>query len=132
MTVTNLIFGILAVWLVAWQVRPIFGVRRITAAALRARLRQNPSLRVVDVRTEDEWAQGHIEGSLSIPLGRLRAEVHRLSPEDDVVLVCRTGYRAMQAFHILRRRKFQRLWVLQGGMVAWMQEIAAGPAPSMD
>ncbi|MBX5466623.1 MAG: rhodanese-like domain-containing protein [Firmicutes bacterium] len=123
MALTNTVFGVLAAWFLYWQLRPLFGVRRLSVAAFQERLRAG-GVQVVDVRTPGEYAAGHIPDSLSIPLDRLRREVDRIARDREVVLVCRSGYRAMQAYHILKRRRFQRLWVLEGGMVAFMRAAA--------
>lgn len=123
---TNVIFGVLALLLVVWQVRPVMGVRRIHPSVLRERLAAGELFDIVDVRTPEEFANGHIAGARSVPLAEIRSRAGELDRAQPTVLVCRSGYRAMQAFHILRRRQFNALWVLAGGMLAWQMQAAGG------
>ena len=55
---------------------------------------------VVDVRTQQEFKQGHVKGSKNIPLQNLRNQVSKLKGKE-VILVCRSGARAGQARGIL-------------------------------
>ncbi len=118
MLLTNIVFGALAVWLVWRQVGPILGIQRVTAQEVQQALDQN-NMTLIDVRTVDEYSHGHIASSICIPLSDIRRRTKEISQEKPVVLICRSGYRAMQAFHILKRRGFSGHAVLQGGMIAW-------------
>ncbi len=116
--VTNWLFGALALWLVIWQVAPIIGVRKHTAKAVQDLLERG-AVTVVDVRPRAEYVSGHIPQSQSIPLAEVRQKIIDIDRSKPVILVCRSGYRAMQAFHILKRRGFKGHGVLQGGIIAW-------------
>ncbi|MFR3458057.1 MAG: rhodanese-like domain-containing protein [Bilophila wadsworthia] len=50
-------------------------------------------LTVIDVRTEQEYAQGHVPGALLLPIQTLREHMGQV-PADGSVLLCRTGRRA--------------------------------------
>ncbi len=52
---------------------------------------------IVDVRTVEEWNEGHAECSLNIPLDIIRTKVEELKKYDKIVLVCRSGARAGSA-----------------------------------
>ncbi len=66
---------------------------------------------------------GHIEGALLVPLDALERRLPKLAGyvERDVVVVCRAGARSASAGAILRRAGFQRVFNLQGGMLAWTE-----------
>ena len=70
---------------------------------------------VVDVRNPDEWNEGHLEQSTSVPLPELGArlkEIEKLVGGDKskvVVVVCRSGGRAEVAKTILRQNGFQNV-----------------------
>lgn len=115
----NWIIGILAALFVLRQVRSVMGVRRLSVRALSERMAEDPGLQIVDVRSPAEYAVSHVPSSRCVPLGDLRARAGQWDPSRPLVLVCRSGHRAMQAYHILRRRGFKDLTVLAGGMVAW-------------
>lgn len=75
-------------------------------------------LQLVDVRNENEWRAGHIEGSLNIPEGDLPDRVGELERGRPVVTVCRAGTRSAQAAEWLRAQGFDAD-NLDGGMLSW-------------
>jgi rhodanese-related sulfurtransferase len=86
-------------------------IRPISQAELLARLtRKDPDLVVLDVRTPEEFAAGHVPGSRNVPLDELPARLAELSSlkDKDVVLYCRTGRRAAAAGQTLRRAGLAR------------------------
>jgi rhodanese-related sulfurtransferase len=72
----------------------------------------------LDVREPDEWQAGHIQGAVHIPLGELPARVGELSPDDQIVVICRSGARSGRAVGWLNQNGYDVLNV-DGGMVAW-------------
>ena len=75
-------------------------------------------LSVVDVRTPQEWAAGHIEGSRNIPLEELASRTGELASDRPIVAVCRTGRRSGRAVETLRRLGIEADHV-EGGVAAW-------------
>ena len=59
---------------------------------------------VLDVREPWEWASGHIEGALHIPLGDLPQRVDELDPQAQTLVVCHVGARSASATAWLRQR----------------------------
>ena len=74
---------------------------------------------VLDVREDDEWDAGHVEGAVHIPLGDLPARVGELDPEADIVVVCRSGGRSARATAWLVQNGYDAA-NLDGGMGAWV------------
>ncbi len=74
---------------------------------------------ILDVRTSEEWNQGHIPGSVLIPLEQLSGRLQEVPRDRDVVVVCRTGSRSQQGLEILQQTGFTRVASMTGGMVAW-------------
>ena len=75
--------------------------------------------RLVDVRTEGEFAAGHVPGAVNIPVQELGRRVGELEPKDrPVVLYCRSGSRSSRAAHMLRSAGFSHVHDL-GGMSRW-------------
>jgi rhodanese-related sulfurtransferase len=81
-----------------------------------------PAAYVVDVREDDEWAAGHIEGSQHIPLGQLMGRLDELPTDTRVVVACRTGVRSARATAYLLQVGRDAV-NLNGGVTAW---LAAG------
>jgi len=82
-------------------------------SAYRAR-RRVPGLRregaqVVDVRGPGEFAGGHAEGSINIPLQELEQRVNELDPTRWVIVCCASGTRSAMARRKLRARGFERV-----------------------
>ncbi len=93
----------------------------VTAAALRGQLGSVNPPRVVDVRTPGEFQAVHIGGAYNVPLDLLREHRDEIRGrlDEHVVLVCRSGQRAVQAEQALRSAGLVNLHILDGGMNAW-------------
>ncbi len=85
---------------------------------------QGASLVLLDVREPEEVAHCRIEGSLHIPLGRLREEAaSRLEPEHEIVVYCHHGTRSLMAAQLLQSLGFSRVINLDGGIDRWSLEV---------
>jgi hydroxyacylglutathione hydrolase len=91
---------------------------QISPAELAARL-HNPGLHVLDVRSDQEWDEGHIEGAQHIMAGDLPARLSDVPADGALVVVCGTGYRSTVAASILERAGRASVINLSGGMAAW-------------
>lgn len=83
--------------------------------------RDDPALRVLDVRTPGEFELAHIPGAVNIPLAQLRQVCPDVArrPSGRIVAICQTGPRAEQAERLLRENGCAQASVLEGGMSAW-------------
>lgn len=75
-------------------------------------------LQLLDVREDDEWHAGHIEGAVHIPKDDLPERVAELDRSRPVVAVCRAGSRSEEAAEWLRGQGFDAD-SLDGGMLSW-------------
>lgn len=75
-------------------------------------------IQIIDVREDDEWAAGRIEGALHIPLGQLPARLGELDDSRTLVTVCRAGGRSAHA-HALLAAAGKNVKDLDGGLHAW-------------
>jgi rhodanese-related sulfurtransferase len=89
------------------------GVDADTAAALIA-----GGAQVVDVRGDDEYEAGHIEGARHIRLDRLTQETSGLDRQRPVVFYCRAGNRSELPANAFRASGWEAYHV-DGGLVAW-------------
>ncbi|MGD9723632.1 MAG: rhodanese-like domain-containing protein [Pirellulales bacterium] len=94
-------------------------VDRITAVALSEQLTASDAPTVVDVRSEKEWAAGHITGSVNIPLNHLHERAAEIAQNRPVVVHCEGGYRSAIAASILARGGRTDVLDLVGGFQAW-------------
>jgi rhodanese-related sulfurtransferase len=76
---------------------------------------------VVDVRTQDEFARGHIVGARHVPLADLEKRVTELSKfkSKPVILCCQSGARSATALATLRKAGFEQAFNLRGGLQEW-------------
>lgn len=82
---------------------------------------------VLDVREPHEWAAGHIEGAVHIPLGDIPARVGELDPSMRTLVVCHLGGRSARATQWLHAQGHD-VTNIAGGMEAW--EAAGRPTVS--
>jgi rhodanese-related sulfurtransferase len=75
-------------------------------------------LLVLDVREDDEWRAGHVEGSLHVPLMELGARYVELRDAEQTLVVCRVGSRSAYAAGFLLQQGIDAV-NLEGGLVAW-------------
>ncbi|HEY6124512.1 MAG TPA: rhodanese-like domain-containing protein [Steroidobacteraceae bacterium] len=97
----------------------------ITQVELLKRLEQkDPNLVVLDVRTADEFAAGHVPGARNVSHDQLASRLDELAGARDkqVVLYCRSGRRTLLAEDILRKAGFKNLAHLEGDYLAWEAE----------
>lgn len=76
---------------------------------------------IVDVREQDEWDAGHIEGAIFIPLGQLEQRIGELDAYkgQKIVLQCRSGRRSASATALLTNSGFEQAHNMKGGILAW-------------
>lgn len=78
--------------------------------------RDKESSVLVDVRTRDEYAQGHLEGSINIPVDELRDRIDSLPQDKEIWFYCQVGLRGYIAQRIaMQLRREQRIYNLSGG-----------------
>jgi phage shock protein E len=89
--------------------------------------KKDNSIVVVDVRSPEEFAQGHVPGALNIPVDQLTNRIGELmtAKDKEVVLYCRSGRRAGQAAETLKANGFEKLLHLEGDMQKWTEEKRA-------
>jgi rhodanese-related sulfurtransferase len=75
-------------------------------------------LLVLDVREEDEWRAGHVEGSMHVPLMELGVRYVELPDAEQTLVVCRVGNRSAYAAGFLIQQGIDAV-NLDGGLVAW-------------
>ncbi len=79
---------------------------------------QRGEVAVLDVRTPREYADGHIDGALNIPLGELPDRMTEIPHDQTVVVHCQTGIRSAIATSILQLNGVDAV-NLDGGYAAW-------------
>jgi phage shock protein E len=83
---------------------------------------------IVDVRTPEEFAEGHNEGAVNKPLQDIEKWKASLMPSKrNIILVCRSGRRADTALHILEKAGYAN--VVNAGGWETLEKIMAAAKP---
>jgi rhodanese-related sulfurtransferase len=77
---------------------------------------------VLDVRSPEEFKEGHVPGAVNIPYDQMAARLTEVPKDKDVVLYCRSGRRAGIAAEVLQANGYTRLSHLEGDMTAWVEK----------
>lgn len=108
----------------------IASTERLSAPFAAERLSSPQPPLAIDVRTPREHAQNHIDGSLSVPLSRLKDNLKTLPKDRPLLVYCAGGYRSSIAASILRGSGFDSVAEIAGGFAAW--ETAGLPMQSSE
>lgn len=84
-------------------------------------IENDPSIVILDVRTEGEYHNEHIEGAINIPVDELEQRVGELIPNTKLLVYCRTGNRSTTASQTLLENGFTGFYHMQDGIEAWKQ-----------
>ena len=76
-------------------------------------------LTLLDVRSQNEWNQGHLADAQHLYVGHLQEQLEKIPKKHPVVTVCSTGKRASIAASILQCCDWPSVLNLLGGMEAW-------------
>jgi len=98
------------------------GYRNLDAAQAAELIKQEPVL-ILDVRTPEEYKEGHIKGSVLIPVQGLEREYVKISDHSQkpVLIYCRSGNRSVTASKILISKGFHDLYHMKGGIKDWVR-----------
>jgi rhodanese-related sulfurtransferase len=126
--------GLLVIWIVSAAVLALGLVGCASAAPqvtiahpspqeVYDRLQAGDDFILLDVRTPEEWDQGHIEGATLLPLQELETRAASEMPKDaEIVVYCRSGNRSAQAAEYLAGAGYTHISDM-GGIQDW---VAAG------
>ncbi|WLR53160.1 rhodanese-like domain-containing protein [Bacillus tianshenii] len=98
---------------------PAKGVKQATTADLQTMLKDKQKRQYLDVRTPGEYKGNHIKQFQNLPLHQIKQNAASLHKDEEVVVICQSGMRSMQAAKALKKAGFQQITNIQGGMSAW-------------
>ena len=79
---------------------------------------------ILDVRTPEEFEEGHIQGAQNINVkdDTFMIAIQKLSPSDTLLVYCRSGRRSLYAAQVMVSFGFQKIYDLEGGFLNWKKE----------
>ncbi len=109
--------------------RPLETLDTVSPVVVMNEMANGDEVAILDVRGDDEFAMGHIDGASHHWLARIaRGEMPERDPAAPVTVVCGSGYRSTVAASLLTANGFRRVRNLAGGMDAWTDASAAPPS----
>lgn len=83
-------------------------------------LQNDPNIKLIDVRTKEEFKEGHVKGSVNIPLDTLPNRFQSALPKKDqtIFVICLSGGRASDATAYLKRVGYTNVHNI-GGVGSW-------------
>ncbi len=95
----------------------------LSVEKLKEKIKNKENITILDVRTSEEYNRGHIDGAANIYIDDLRKNLDKLDAGSEVIIYCRSGYRAYQAFRILKNMGFKNIKILNGSYLSWIRKI---------
>ena len=88
----------------------------ITIQELKAK--QNNGAIIIDVRSSQEYNEGHICGAINIPDYEINCNINKVLPnkEKEIVLYCSSGFRSKDAYKKLNKLDYKNVYNLYGGI----------------
>ncbi|MFD2657076.1 rhodanese-like domain-containing protein [Gracilibacillus thailandensis] len=96
-------------------------MKEIQATELANKLKNGEKLNIIDVREDDEVAQGIIPGAKHIRLGEIPDRLEEFNQDEHYYMVCRSGARSGRATEYLEANGIEAT-NMEGGMLAWEDE----------
>ena len=98
-------------------------VREVSMAETQARLQQNRSAKLIDVREDHEWEAAHATGATHLSKGIIERDIETAVPDKDteLILYCGGGYRSALAGDQLQRMGYTNVFSMAGGWKAWQE-----------
>lgn len=93
----------------------------ISAEAAKEKMDQGNVI-IVDVRTKEEYEEGHIKDAINIPLDDIDQAGDQLKKSDTILVYCRSGNRSAQAARKLSESNYEHIYDF-GGITNWPYEI---------
>lgn len=118
------LFICMCLWVVMAGCTGHSDIKNITPEECDALLKQQ-DIQLVDVRTEQEYGNGHLKEAILINIqGQdfTTKATQQLDKQKPVIIYCKSGRRSMQAAQILVNEGFETVYNMKGGILAWQAE----------
>lgn len=90
----------------------------ISMVELKEMQQQNDNLVLLDVRSPQEYQEGHLKNSILIPNYELKEKAEKILPDKNVVIIayCQSGNRSKKVVKILKGLGYEQVYSLIGGI----------------
>jgi len=96
-------------------------IREVTVDETRERMAGDSSVRLIDVREDNEWDAAHAAGAEHLGKGIIERDIEAQVPDKstEVILYCGGGYRSALAADVLQQMGYTNVFSMAGGWKAW-------------
>jgi len=107
-------------------------IKEISVEEVFHKLQNREPFYFIDVREDNEWAQGHAQGALHLGRGIIERDVEKQIPEYNaqIVLYCGGGYRSAMAADNLQKMGYTNVLSMAGGIRLWREKNLPETNPS--
>ena len=83
--------------------------------------KDSPNFTIIDVRTPEEYAAGHIEKAMNLDYNSetFRIDINKLEKNKTYLIYCRSGRRSGMALSIMKELGFREVYNMLGGIIEW-------------
>jgi phage shock protein E len=98
-------------------------VKALNPSEFEGLMKNKGAVRVLDVRTPEEIAEGHIIGAINLDFNsaNFKSEIAKLDKRRTYLVYCKSGIRSGNAVSMMRAAGFTHLYSLDGGIDAWQE-----------
>jgi rhodanese-related sulfurtransferase len=96
-------------------------IREVTVEQTRERIATDASVKLIDVREDEEWKAGHAAGAYHLGKGIIERDIEEEVPDKstELILYCGGGYRSALAADVLQEMGYTNVFSMAGGWKAW-------------
>lgn len=101
-------------------------MKNLSQEEWRKGISNNNNYEILDVRTQDEFQEGHIPEAQNIDIYKGQGfldEVNELDKSKEYYVYCRSGARSAQACALMQQQGFENTFNLSGGITEWKGEV---------
>jgi hydroxyacylglutathione hydrolase len=115
------ITGFLNGGIVSWYMKalPVDSLNLISVQDLKDKIEKNEEIMLLDVRSDEEWDEGHIDGAKHIYVGYLEENLDKVPQGCPIVVYCDSSRRSNIAASILKKNGYNEVYNVLGSMTAW-------------
>jgi rhodanese-related sulfurtransferase len=97
-------------------------VKETNVAEVKRRMDAGEKFVLVDVREDNEWANGHLPGAVHLGKGIIERDIEQRVPDTNakVILYCGGGFRSALAADNLQKMGYNNLESMDGGWKGWL------------
>jgi rhodanese-related sulfurtransferase len=98
-------------------------IKELSISETLERVEKDPSIKLIDIREDREWALGHITGAVHMGKGIIERDIEKAVPDKDaeIILYCGGGFRSALSADALGRMGYTNVFSMDGGWREWVE-----------